>query len=110
MALYLYQVAYTAASWAAQLKNPQNRIETAVKPACEAVGGKLIGGWYCFGDYDLVLVIELPDDETMSAVAMAVTAAGAFKDAKTTKLLTGAQAVEAMKKSEAITKIYRPAR
>jgi uncharacterized protein with GYD domain len=110
MALYMYQVAYTAESWAAQLKNPQNRIETVVKPACAAVGGELVGGWYCFGEYDVVLVLALPDDETMSAVAMAVTAGGAFKDAKTTKLMTGAQAVAAMRKSETITKMYRPAR
>ena len=29
MALYMYQFAYTPESWAAQVKNPQNRIETA---------------------------------------------------------------------------------
>ena len=43
MPLYMYQVAYTPESWAAQLKNPQNRIETVGRQACEAVGGKLVG-------------------------------------------------------------------
>jgi hypothetical protein len=51
MPLYMYQAAYTWESWAAQLKNPQNRIETVGRQACEAVGGKLVGGWYCFGEY-----------------------------------------------------------
>jgi uncharacterized protein with GYD domain len=51
MPLYMYQAAYTPESWAAQLKNPQNRIETVGRQACEAVGGKLVGGWYCFGEY-----------------------------------------------------------
>jgi hypothetical protein len=37
------------------MKNPQNRVEAVGGQACEAVGGKLIGGWYCFGDYDLVV-------------------------------------------------------
>jgi hypothetical protein len=41
--LYMYQAAYTPESWAAQLKNPQNRVEAVGRAACEAVGGKLIG-------------------------------------------------------------------
>ena len=44
MAIYMWQGAYTSEAWAAQLKNPQNRIETAARPACEATGGRLIGG------------------------------------------------------------------
>ncbi len=110
MPLYLYQAAYTSESWAAQLKNPQNRVEAVGKAACEAVGGKLVGGWYCFGEYDLVIVADVPDDESMSAIAIAMAAGGANKASKTTKLLSGAQGVEALKKAEAVVKTYRPAR
>ena len=42
MPLFMYQAAYTPESWAAQVKNPQDRIERAARPACEAVGGKLV--------------------------------------------------------------------
>jgi uncharacterized protein with GYD domain len=110
MALYMYQAAYTPESWAAQLKNPQNRVEAVGKQACEAVGGRLIGGWLCFGDYDLVIIADVPSDESMSGIALAIAAGGAIKASKTTKLMTGAQGVEAMKKAEAVTKVYRPAR
>ena len=110
MALYLYQAAYTPESWAAQLKNPQNRVEAVGKAACEAVGGKLVGGWYCFGEYDLVIIADVPDDASMSAIAMAIAAGGALKAGKTTKLLSGAQGVDPMKKADAVAKIYRPAR
>jgi len=110
MALYMYQASYTAESWAAQLKNPQNRVDTVGKAACEAVGGKLIGGWYCFGEYDVVIIADVPDDESMSAIALAIAAGGALKSGKTTKLMSGAQGVEAMKKAEAVAKVYRPAR
>jgi uncharacterized protein with GYD domain len=51
MALYMLQGTYTPESWAAQLKNPQNRVETVARTVCEAAGGKLVGGWYCFGEY-----------------------------------------------------------
>ncbi|HVH77525.1 MAG TPA: GYD domain-containing protein [Stellaceae bacterium] len=110
MPLYMYQAAYAAESWAAQIKNPQNRVETVGKAACEAVGGKLVGGWLCFGEYDLVIVADVPNDESMSAIAVAIAAGGAVKASKTTGLLTGVQGVEMLKKAEAVAKVYRPAR
>jgi uncharacterized protein with GYD domain len=110
MPMYMYQIAYTPESWAAQLKNPQNRVEAAARPACEAVGGKLVGGWYCFGDYDLVLIADVPNNESMAAIAMAVAAGGAIKSSKTTVLMTGTEAIGAMKKTADIAKTYKPAR
>ena len=63
MPLYMYQGAYTSQSWAAQVKNPQNRIEIIGRQACEAVGGNLVGAWYCFGDFDFILVADVPNNE-----------------------------------------------
>jgi len=109
MPLYMYQGAYTPQSWAAQLKNPQNRIESVGRQACEAVRGKYIGGWYCFGEYDIILIADVPNNESMTAISLAVAAGGAIKASKTTPLMTGAQAVEAMKKAADVAKVYRPA-
>src|SRR5260221_6895410 len=100
MPLYMYQAAYTPESWAAQLKNPQNRVETVGRQVCEAVGGKLVGGWLCFGEYDLVLVADVPNNESMSAIALAIGAAGAIKASKTTALMTGTEGVGALKKAD----------
>jgi uncharacterized protein with GYD domain len=110
MPLYMYQASYTAESWAAQLKNPQNRVETVGRAACEAVGGKLVGGWYCFGEYDLVIVADVPNNEAMSDIAMAIAAGGAVKSGRTTVLLSGADGAAALKKADAVAKVYRPAR
>ena len=110
MPLFMYQAVYTPESWAAQVKNPQNRIETAARQACEAVGGKLVGGWLCTGEYDLVVIADVPDIESMAGIAMAVAAGGAAKGGKTTALMTGAQGVEALKKAGAVAKTYKPAR
>jgi uncharacterized protein with GYD domain len=76
---------------------------------CEAVGGKLIGGWLCFGDYDLVLIADVPNNESMSAIALALAAGGALKASKTIVLMTGTD-VGAMKKAGAVGKVYKPAR
>jgi uncharacterized protein with GYD domain len=109
MPLYLYQGAYTSQSWAAQLKNPQNRIESVGRQACEAVGGKYVGGWYSFGEYDIVLIADVPNNESMAAIAIAVGAGGGVKASKTTPLMTGAQAVEAIKKAGDVARVYKPA-
>jgi uncharacterized protein with GYD domain len=110
MPLYMYQAAYTAESLAAQLKNPTNRAEAVGHAASEAVGGKLVGSWYCFGDYDLTIIVDVPNNESMAAIALAIAAGGAVKSAKTTVLMSGAEAVAGMKKADAVAKIYKPAR
>ena len=110
MPLYMYQFAYTAESWAAQLKKPENRIENVGRAVCEAAGGKFVGGWLCFGEYDAVLIADMPDMESMTSLALAITAGGAVKASKTTALMTGAQGTEALKKADKVAKIYRPAK
>jgi uncharacterized protein with GYD domain len=110
MALFMYQAAYTAESWAAQLKNPQNRAETVGRAVCEAVGGKLVGGWYCFGEYDLMIIADVPNAECMAAIALAIGAGGAVKSAQTTALMSGADGVAAMTKAASVAGAYKPAR
>ncbi len=110
MPLYMYQLSYTAESMAAQMKKPQDRIKTVAKAAAESVGGKLVNGWYCFGDYDLVFILDLPDNEAMTAIAVAVAAGGALKAGKTTVLMTGAEAVAGMIRASDVGKVYKPAK
>jgi uncharacterized protein with GYD domain len=95
---YLVQIAYTPESWAAQIKNPQNRIE-AVRPAVESLGGKIEGAWYSFGDYDVALVMQAPDNVAATALALAFAAGGALKAVKTTPLMTIEEGIEALKKA-----------
>ncbi len=98
MPSYLFQVSYSAPAWAAMIKQPQDRVE-AVRKAVEKLGGKVGSFWLTFGDYDLVGVLEMPDNASAAAFAMAVAAGGACKDVKTTPLLSLAEGLEAMKKA-----------
>jgi uncharacterized protein with GYD domain len=110
MPQYLYQVAYTPESLAAQIKNPQDRLQLVGKQLADAVGAKILAGCYSSGKYDVAVIVEAPDDVTMAAVAVAIAAGGAIKAAKTTPLLSGAEWVAALKKAPAVTAQYRPAR
>ena len=110
MSQYLYQVSYTPESLAAQIKKPQDRLAIVGKQLAEAVGAKILGGGYSFGEYDIAVIVEAADDVTMAAVAVAIASGGAVKAAKTTPLLSGAQWVAALKKAPAVSAQYRPAR
>ena len=105
MANYLVQVAYTPESWAAMIKDPQDRSK-AVETAIKNLGGKIERFWLSFGDYDIIGVVDMPDSVSAAAFSMAVAAGGACKDVKTTPLLTTQEGVEAMKK--AATCGYKP--
>jgi uncharacterized protein with GYD domain len=107
MALYMYQAAYTAESLAAQIKDPQDRIE-AVRPSLEALGGTILAAGYPFGDYDVLVVYEAADDTVAASFAMAVAAGGAVRSGTTTRLLDGREWVESLRKAQGST--YQPAR
>ena len=56
---------------------------------------------------DVVIVIEAPDDTTAVSVALAVTAGGAVKAARTTRLLSGQEWIESLRKAQGSQ--YQPA-
>jgi uncharacterized protein with GYD domain len=93
---YLIQVAYTPEATAALLKKPQDRIKV-VTPVIESFGGKVIGGGFCFGEYDIAILVSLPDNASAAAVAMTFGAGGGLKAIKTTPLLSASEAVKGMK-------------
>ena len=105
MALYLLQVAYTPEAWAAMAKKPQDRIE-AVRPAIERLGGKVVSGYLAFGKYDLVAIMEMPNNIS-AAFGIAVSAGGACSKVVTTPLMSTADGVAAMKKAGSAN--YKPA-
>ena len=107
MALYMYQASYTPESLAAQIKDPQDRLQIVGKQI-ESSGAKLISGGYTFGEYDVMAIMDAPDDTTITAFAVAVAAGGAIKASRTTRLLSGAEWVESLKKASSVG--YRPAR
>jgi uncharacterized protein with GYD domain len=100
MPYYLLQVAYTAEAWAAMVKNPHVRLE-GLRPLLERLGGKLEGNWLAFGEYDAVLICQLPDQASAAALAMAAAAEGAVKAIQTTPLMTLQESLDALRKAAA---------
>ena len=59
----------------------------------EKVGGKLIGGYYTFGDHDIVIVMEAPNDEAVMSLMLKVGSAGNVRT-KTLKAFTAEEGIE----------------
>jgi uncharacterized protein with GYD domain len=94
---YLCQVSYTPEGWAALLRKPVNRVE-AVRPAVEKLGGTIEGAWFAFGESDLILLLDMPDNISAASFAIAAAGGGAVKSYKTTPLLSIEDGIEALKR------------
>ena len=105
MPLYLGRFSYTTDAMKALLDQPQDR-SAAAREVAESLGGKLLGFWYAFGEFDGVFLMEAPDNASAAALAMAVGAGGALAEVETTVLLDMDEAQDAMRKAAAAT--YRP--
>ena len=105
MPLYLTRFSYTPETWARLIEKPEDR-RAAAKTYIESVGGKLHGFWYAFGTHDGYTLWEAPDNVSMAAVALAISAGGALSSYETTVLLSVEDAMEALRKAGQVR--YRP--
>jgi uncharacterized protein with GYD domain len=63
------------------------------RASVEKAGGKFIGGYYTFGEYDVIIIIEAQNDETVMSLMLKVGSAGNVR----TKTLKAFAAEEGMK-------------
>ncbi len=102
MAFYLMRFSYTPETWAKLIQNPEDRRQAA-QAYIEQVGGALHSSWYAFGEYDAYAIYEAPDNASMTATVLAITAGGALAAAETTVLMTVEETIEALQKSKGIS-------
>lgn len=105
MPFYLTRFSYTPETWAKLIQKPEDR-RLAAKQYIEAVGGKLHGFWYAFGEHDGYNLWEAPDPVSMAATALAIGAGGALSSIHTTVLLTVEETIAALQQASTIR--YRP--
>ncbi len=87
------------------VSSPEDR-SGMLKDLMESVGGKVHSVDYCFGEFDVVVIMETPDDITMASLSMAIGASGAVTNLRTTVLIPSADGLAAAQKAKGIT--YRP--
>lgn len=98
MPLYMQQVAYNSEAWAALVQNPEDRSEAFGRLA-ETLGGRMLSFYNSFGEYDVVVIYEAPDQSTAAAIEVAARVPGHLTAVKTTVLLSAEEGLEAMRKA-----------
>lgn len=87
MPKYLIQASYSPQGLQGVIKDKASGRRAAIQKALKSVGGTLECMYYSFGDYDVVLVVDLPDNITAAALSFSVCSTG-LAHTKTTPLLT----------------------
>ncbi len=70
MGKYMFHATYTGKGLAGLLKEGGSRRRDALTDTIDAMGGSVEGFYYAFGDMDLYIICDLPDDATATAVSL----------------------------------------
>ena len=103
MPKYLIQANYVGEGISGLLKEGGSMRRAAVETLFKSMGGTVEAFYYAFGETDVFIIGELPDNISASALVLRVNASGAAA-CKTTVLLTALEVDAAVKK----TAVYRP--
>jgi uncharacterized protein with GYD domain len=78
------------------IKDSPQRLNSAIQ-AFEAKGGKMLGAYYTVGEFDLVTVGEIPDEQAGLAHTLAITSLGNVRST-TLRAYTATEFAEVIKK------------
>lgn len=103
MPKYLIVGSYTAEGAKGLLKDGGSKRRQVAEAALKSVGGKIEQFYFAFGEQDLYVIVDAPDNLSVAAASLAISAGGGFQS-KTVVLLTAEDIDQATKK----TMIYQP--
>lgn len=98
MPKYLVQANYVGDGLKGLLKEGGSSRRDAIDKLFESVGGKVEAFYYAFGDTDVFVIADAPDNVSAAALSLAVNASGAVA-AEVTVLLTAEEVDAAVKKT-----------
>jgi len=103
MARYLFRGTYSREGAEGLLRDGGTKRRAAVEALMTSLGGRLEAFYYGFGETDLYLIVDLPDNVAAAAASLIVVASGAGSW-RTTVLLTAEDMDRAAKSGAS----YRP--
>ena len=98
MAKFLLSACYTTVGTQGFLKDGGTGRREAVQKAIDGLGGSTEGFYFAFGEADVYVVVDLPDNVSAAALSLAVNSLGSV-ELRTTPLLTAEEMDEATRKS-----------
>lgn len=98
MPKYLFEASYTAEGLKGLLKDGGSKRRKDLQEAVREMGGTLEAIYFAFGDEDVFSIVDMPDNVSATAIALAITGSGAAR-IKTVVLLTPEEVDQATQKS-----------
>src|SRR5947209_4831926 len=87
MAKYLFEASYTTEGIKGVAEKGGTARKAAVQSLAKSLGGKVESFHFAFGGTDAYVILDLPDNETAAAAALAVSTSGAV-NLRTVVLIT----------------------
>lgn len=100
MPKFLVEATYTAEGHKGLSTDKGSGRKAAVAQAVKKLGGKLEVMYFCLGEHDAILIVDMPDHLCVAALASVACASGMVRT-KTTLLLSVTEADEAFSKAVA---------
>ena len=108
MPIYICQGRYTANALKGMTTHPEDRSQT-VRRLFRTGGGKLISWYLTFGEYDWMVIAEMPDERAMLSAVIAAAEGGSLTDLKTTIALTADETVQAFQEASRLRASFKSA-
>ena len=102
MPKYLMVGSYTVEGARGLLKEGGSKRRQVADAAVKSVGGKVESFYFAFGEYDLCIILDVPDNVSIAAASLAIGAGGGFRP-KTIVLLSPEEIDQATKKTMSYT-------
>ena len=107
MPKYVSFFTYSSETWGRMIGAPGDRA-AALRAVLDSVGGSLDVMYWMFGDYDGMVIIDVPDSVSAAAVSIAAGSSGSFKHLETRELFTQEQLGETLARARNTTQVYQP--
>jgi uncharacterized protein with GYD domain len=106
MPTFITQGRYTREAIKGMIVKPEDRAEALSRHMAKA-GGRVIGYYLTFGEYDFLAILEAPSEIQMAAALLSVAGAGGVADLRTTLAMTSVEAKGAFAAAGDLAATYR---
>jgi len=107
MPIFVTQGRFTREYVRGGLAKPEDR-QAAISKLCEQAGGRLISLHFTLGQYDFLVLSDMPDAKAAAAISLAASGGGGIQDVVTTQAFTTAEAKDLFQRAGKIAGSYKP--
>jgi uncharacterized protein with GYD domain len=98
---------YRPETWERLVSKPSDR-GSAIQAALASLGGSVETVYYMTGEYDGIVIVDVPDATDAAAISIAVTSTGAFSHVEIRNLIAPADMPAVLEKAGRAREAYAP--